>query len=194
MKLMYSHHVIVSSLFLKRAYLSEISKFYFIAILLLCFTNTAVSESHDVESLLQSFKDRGTTVYPLVGTRISSRFGMRTHPVIQEKRHHHGLDLAVPVEAPIRAIRTGRVVFADEFGAYGNLVVIQHEDDITSHYGHLHSIQVSPGEQVSTGQLIGAAGKTGRVTGPHLHLEIRHEGKPLDPLLLFPHIAHKGLG
>ena len=100
----------------------------------------------------------------------------------------------MPVEAPIRAIRTGRVVFADEFGAYGNLVVIQHEDDITSHYGHLHSIQVSPGEQVSTGQLIGAAGKTGRVTGPHLHLEIRHEGKPLDPLLLFPHIAHKGLG
>jgi murein DD-endopeptidase MepM/ murein hydrolase activator NlpD len=143
---------------------------------------------------LRSFGSSGATVYPLVGTRISSRFGMRTHPVIHKQRHHHGLDLAAPIEAPVRAIREGRVVFADSFGNYGNLIVIQHGNEITSHYGHLNSIHVQTGQLVTAGQVIGAVGKTGRVTGAHLHFEIRYAGKSQDPLILFPNIAQAGHG
>lgn len=143
---------------------------------------------------LRSFSYTDATVYPLVGTRISSRFGMRTHPVIHKQRHHHGLDLAAPIGAPVRAIREGRVVFADTFGTYGNLIVIQHRNEITSHYGHLNSIHVQTGELVTAGQVIGAVGKTGRVTGAHLHFEIRHAGKSQDPLIIFPNIAKAGHG
>lgn len=143
---------------------------------------------------LRSFSNAGVTVYPLVGTRISSRFGMRVHPVIQKHRHHHGLDLAAPIEAPVRAIREGRVIFADSFGTYGNLIVIHHQNEITSHYGHLNSMSVQTGEMVTAGQVIGAVGKTGRVTGAHLHFEIRHAGKSQDPLIIFPNIAGAGRG
>jgi murein DD-endopeptidase MepM/ murein hydrolase activator NlpD len=119
---------------------------------------------------------------------------MRTHPVIHKQRHHHGLDLAAPIGAPVRAVREGRVVFAHSFGTYGNLIVIQHHNEITSHYGHLNSIHVQTGELVTTGQVIGAVGKTGRVTGAHLHFEIRHLGKSQDPLIIFPNIAKAGHG
>ena len=134
------------------------------------------------------------SVYPIVGTRLSSKFGMRNHPVIKKRRHHHGIDLAAPKNAHVRSIQSGTVVFADKRGGYGNLIVILHDNGLTSHYGHLNKISTETGSRVKAGELIGLVGSTGRVTGPHLHFEVRKNGKPLDPLKLFPNIAKRGQG
>jgi murein DD-endopeptidase MepM/ murein hydrolase activator NlpD len=128
-------------------------------------------------------------VYPLMGTRISSDFGDRTHPVLRVIKHHNGIDLAAPQSAPIRAIRPGLVVFADPYGGYGNLVVVDHGNGLTSHYGHCEKIIARPGQRVKAGQIIALVGATGRVTGPHLHFEIRKNGEPQDPESLLPGIA-----
>ncbi|MCI5066181.1 M23 family metallopeptidase [bacterium] len=138
--------------------------------------------------------DSTAVVHPLVGTRVSSGFGMRNHPVIRKRRHHHGLDLAAPHEAPVRSVQSGRVIYADPHGGYGNLVVVQHENGVTTHYGHLHSIRVKTGMILRAGSIIGEVGSTGRVTGPHLHFEVRKNGTPLNPLHVFPSIAQRGEG
>lgn len=134
------------------------------------------------------------TVYPLMGTRISSDFGSRFHPVLKRTKHHGGIDLAAPKDSPIRAIREGTVVFADPHGGYGNLIVVVHPDGLTSHYGHCSSIQVRTGQRIRAGQVIGEVGSTGRVTGPHLHFEIRKNGVPLDPENFIPDLASEAQG
>lgn len=88
----------------------------------------------------------------------------------------------------------GTVVFADPFSHYGNLIVIKHADGLTSHYGHLESFKVKPGQKVRAGQMIGAVGSTGRVTGPHLHLEVRKDGVPLNPQRYLPGLESDALG
>ena len=120
-------------------------------------------------------------VYPLVGTRISSDFGTRVHPVIKRLRHHDGIDLAAPNMAPIRAISAGTIIFAGKYKGYGNLITVRHAGEMTSHYGHCQSIKVRPGQHVKAGQIIGLVGETGRVTGPHLHFEVRVNGVAQDP-------------
>lgn len=133
-------------------------------------------------------------VYPLMSPKLSSGFGQRIHPLKRARRHHNGVDLAAPDGAPIRAIRAGTVVFADPYGGYGKLVVVKHSDGYTSHYGHCESIQVRPGQRVRAGQVIATVGSTGRVTGPHLHFELRRDGKPLDPERYFPNLAAPAQG
>jgi len=133
-------------------------------------------------------------VYPLLGTRLTSPFGDRKHPVLRVSRHHMGVDLAAPEGAPIRAIKNGVVVFADPHGAYGNLVVIQHKDGFTSHYGHCSKILARPGSHVKAGDIIAEVGKTGRVTGAHLHLELRQNGVPVDPALLIKKLDEPAQG
>ena len=133
-------------------------------------------------------------VYPLMGTRISSDFGIRNHPVLKKVRHHGGIDLAAPHGAPIRAVKEGTVVFADVYGGYGKFVVITHPDGLTTHYGHCDSISVRTGQHILAGQVLGMVGSTGRVTGPHLHFEIRKNGKPLDPESMIPDLAGSAEG
>ncbi len=125
-------------------------------------------------------------VYPVVGPRLSSVFGDRKHPVKRVTKHHNGVDLAAPRRAAVRVIAEGRVVFADKYSGYGNLVVVSHPDGKTSHYGHLDEIKARPGAYLRPGQLIGYVGETGIATGPHLHFEIRKDGKPLDPEKYLP--------
>lgn len=125
-------------------------------------------------------------VYPLMGPRVSSEFGWRRHPVQRVIKHHEGIDLAAPEETPIRSIQEGRVVFADQYGGYGNLVVVQHRGGITSHYGHCRAIRVRPGQWVRAGEILGTVGSTGRVTGPHLHFEIRLQGRVQNPEQYLP--------
>lgn len=120
-------------------------------------------------------------VYPLMSPRVSGKFGLRKHPIHKVSKHHAGIDLAAPKNAPIRVVRNGLVVFADPHGGYGNLVVVQHENGYTSHYGHCQSIHVQIGQRVTAGQIIANVGSTGRSTGPHLHFELRQNGKALDP-------------
>ena len=133
-------------------------------------------------------------VYPLMRPVFSSRFGMRKHPIFKVRRHHDGVDLVAPVGAPIRAIAEGTVVFADPYKGYGNLVVIKHPNGMTSHYGHCRTIKVSPGRHIKAGEIIASLGSTGSSTGPHLHLELRLNGRPLDPLKIIPGLTLKSQG
>jgi murein DD-endopeptidase MepM/ murein hydrolase activator NlpD len=133
-------------------------------------------------------------VYPVLGPRLSSDYGIRKHPIRKTRRHHHGVDLAAPVGAAIRSIAAGQVIFADPFGGYGKFVVIRHAGEMTSHYGHCDSILVNPGDVVRAGQIIGKVGNSGRSTGPHLHLEIRRGGIPQDPEKVLPGLADPAQG
>lgn len=133
-------------------------------------------------------------IYPLMDARLTSKFGKRKHPIHQVKRHHNGLDLAAESETPIRAIREGVVIFADTYKGYGKLIVVKHTGGYSSHYGHCKAIQVDPGKKVKAGEIIATVGSTGLATGPHLHFEIRANGKPQDPLKYFPGLLKPALG
>ncbi len=133
-------------------------------------------------------------VYPVMGPRVSSDFGKRIHPVKRSVRHHAGIDLAAPHGSPVRAIADGIVIFADPYSGYGRLVVIQHQQGLTSHYGHLQEIKARPGQYVKAGQFIATVGSTGISTGPHLHFEVRVNGKAQDPENYLPGLAQPGQG
>lgn len=122
----------------------------------------------------------GERVWPLRG-RLTSDFGMRTHPITGKYTHHDGIDIAAPTGTPIRAAKSGVVKFSGDRGGYGNLVIVEHSDGTQTRYGHCHRLNVRPGERVRAGQEIATVGSTGRSTGPHLHFEVRVDGKPVDP-------------
>lgn len=113
--------------------------------------------------------------------RVSSHFGHRADPLGGADRAHHGLDLAAPEGTPILAVKGGVVRRAEVAGGYGKLVEIDHGDGVVSRYAHQSELAVRPGERVEAGQLLGRVGSTGRSTGPHLHLEVRVDGTPVDP-------------
>ncbi|WP_410216881.1 DUF5930 domain-containing protein [Paracoccus sp. (in: a-proteobacteria)] len=108
--------------------------------------------------------------------RYTSGFGRRWG------RMHEGIDLAGPVGTPIHVTGDGVVTFAGRNGAYGNLIKVQHELGTETRYAHLSRIGVKVGQRVSQGELIGAMGNTGRSTGPHLHYEVRMNGRAVDPM------------
>ncbi|MFD9624088.1 transglycosylase family protein [Streptomyces virginiae] len=89
--------------------------------------------------------------------------------------YHTGVDFAVPTGTGVKAVTSGTVVSAGWAGAYGNAVVLHHDDGLYSLYAHLSSTSVAPGQKTASGQTIGLSGSTGNSTGPHLHLEIRTE-------------------
>lgn len=108
--------------------------------------------------------------------RYTSGFGRRWG------RMHEGIDMAGPVGTPIHATGDGVVTFAGRKGAYGNLITIEHELGTETRYGHLNRIRVKAGQRVSQGERIGDMGNTGRSTGPHLHYEVRMNGRAVDPM------------
>ena len=108
---------------------------------------------------------------------LTSRFGIRG------RRHHHGVDIAGPVGTPITAARDGVVIFAGWTGGYGRLVVLDHGAGLATWYGHASTFITRVGQRVQRGQLIARVGRTGHVTGPNLHFEVRRNNLPLDPLL-----------
>lgn len=118
---------------------------------------------------------------PIKNYRITSNFGLRTDPVRKFRANHQGLDMIGRYRAQIVTPAPGVVVKAQRNGAYGLYVEIKHKYNITTRYGHLSKIKVKKGQKVSRGDLIGLQGKTGRTTGEHLHYEIRHNKKPIDP-------------
>ena len=115
----------------------------------------------------------------------TSGFGMRMHPIDHEERLHSGMDIAAPAGTPIQAAAAGQVVFSGTQAGYGNVVVIQHEEGYSTLYAHNTANLVSVGTTVSQGQPIATVGSTGRSTGPHLHFEVRKDGKRLDPVQFF---------
>jgi LysM repeat protein len=112
----------------------------------------------------------------------TSGFGLRVDPVSGEERSHKGIDLRAKYGSAVYASAAGKVIFTGISGGYGNLIQIAHGNGFITFYGHLSKILVKPGEHVRRGTLIGRVGATGRVTGPHLHFEIRKNGKAVDPL------------
>jgi murein DD-endopeptidase MepM/ murein hydrolase activator NlpD len=114
--------------------------------------------------------------------KVESPFGMRVHPIFQETRMHTGVDLDGIQGDPVRAVRAGLVVGASTMDGYGDVVVVDHGDRIATVYAHLSGIAVRFGDRVDAGQIIGQLGSTGYSTGPHLHLELRVSGAPVDPV------------
>ncbi len=118
-----------------------------------------------------------------VNAPMSSRFGYRVHPIFGDTRLHTGLDFAAGAGTPIRAAGPGRVVWAGARGGYGNLVAIDHGNGLATLYAHQSRIDVTIGQRVVTGEVLGLVGSTGFSTGPHLHFETRELGTPADPQL-----------
>jgi len=112
---------------------------------------------------------------------ISSIFGRRTDPITGKKAWHHGLDFAGKEGEPVHAVAAGVVVRVDHEKGYGNVVEIRHPDGYTTIYGHNKKNLVSEGDVVTKGQVIALLGNTGRSTGPHVHFEVRRQGRLVDP-------------
>jgi murein DD-endopeptidase MepM/ murein hydrolase activator NlpD len=127
---------------------------------------------------------------PVAG-RISSGFGNRFHPIDHKVKFHAGMDIAVPVGTTVGAAAKGVVKFAGRDGGYGNLVVIRHPDGKETKYGHLSKILVAAGEPVSSGQPIALSGSTGKSTGPHVHFEVRENGKAINPTKFLSNVLSK---
>lgn len=117
------------------------------------------------------------------GFRFTSGFGYRRDPKTGGRRMHAGVDFAGPVGTPLYATADGVVVHAGWASGYGRLVKIQHEFGIETRYAHMNRLNVSVGQRVSRGQHIGDMGASGRVTGPHLHYEVRVGGQPVNPMI-----------
>lgn len=118
---------------------------------------------------------------PVRFTGISSPFGTRLHPVLKRYISHEGVDMKARY-IDVRASKEGRVKFAGYMGGYGKIIIITHEDGYETRYAHLNNFSVKQGDRVASGQLIAQSGNTGRSTGPHLHFEIRRNGRALDPM------------
>ena len=122
---------------------------------------------------------------PIAG-RITSPFGWRTHPIFNSRTFHSGVDIAGPNRGSIRASNSGRVIYSGWYGGYGKVVILDHGvvngKPTTTLYAHMSSIRVGQGKFVNKGEVIGYEGTTGYSTGPHVHFEVRINGKPNNPL------------
>ncbi|MBM3308603.1 MAG: peptidoglycan DD-metalloendopeptidase family protein [Candidatus Eisenbacteria bacterium] len=119
-------------------------------------------------------------VWPVHG-RISGRYGHRFHPIFHRRMMHTGLDIAARHGTPIAAAMDGRVTFAGTKGGYGRTIIVEHPNGYETLYGHCSKILVKRGERVRKGQTIGRVGNTGYSTGPHLHFEVKRNGKRVNP-------------
>jgi murein DD-endopeptidase MepM/ murein hydrolase activator NlpD len=128
------------------------------------------------------YEDSATpSIWPVRGG-ITAGFGQRMDPFTGEGAFHTGIDIAAPVGTPIRAAADGILFHAGPDSSYGNEALIDHGYGLTTKYGHLSSLKVVVGEEVSRGQIIGTVGMTGRTTGPHLHYEVLVGGTPVNPM------------
>ena len=124
-------------------------------------------------------------VLPVAG-RPSSGYGLRADPIHGGTVNHPGFDLAAAPGTEVTAAASGTIVHAGPAGTYGNLVTVRHENGFETRYAHLSSIDVQIGDVVEAGADLGKVGTTGYSTGPHLHFEVRHDGKAIDPAPLLP--------
>ncbi len=123
---------------------------------------------------------------PVDGARITSRFGIRVHPVLGFVKAHRGTDFGAPTGTPIYAASDGAVTWAAMKGPNGNLVILQHDNGWQTYYLHMDRFGdgIMPGVRVGQGQTIGYVGTTGRSTGPHLHYEMHVNGEAVDAMIM----------
>ena len=129
------------------------------------------------------------TVKPVTGddVRLTAGFGLRVHPLLMTRKMHTGIDWAAAPGTPVIAAAAGRIVETGPRGEYGNAVLIDHGGGWYTFYSQLQRFaDIQPGACVAAGAEIAYVGSTGLSSGPHLHFEVRHNGKHLDPLTLRP--------
>ncbi|MBK7861799.1 MAG: M23 family metallopeptidase [Archangiaceae bacterium] len=129
-----------------------------------------------------------TTAYGLswpvpAGTRVTSPFGWRDHPLLGRKQLHTGVDLSVPEGSDVHATAAGTVTRVSEDAMNGKLVIIDHGRGVTTAYCHNSAFRVRVGQLVKEGDVVAASGNTGRSTGPHVHYQLELGHQPVDPLL-----------
>jgi murein DD-endopeptidase MepM/ murein hydrolase activator NlpD len=125
---------------------------------------------------------------PLAHPRLTSGFGLRFHPLLGYTRMHQGVDFGAPVGTPVLAAGDGVVESAGWTGGYGRMIRLRHAGGYATGYAHLSawSPGLGPGAAVRQGQVIGWTGNSGLSTGPHLHFEVRFDGRPIDPATAAP--------
>lgn len=121
------------------------------------------------------------TMLPVEGGWYSSNYGWRIDPFTGQRTFHEGIDFMSEIGTSIRAAAGGVVVYSDLHPQYGNMVEIDHGNDLITRYAHASKRLVRVGDVVLRGAKIGEVGKTGRATGPHLHFEVRQRGAPVNP-------------
>ncbi|UJH69272.1 M23 family metallopeptidase [Allomuricauda sp. SCSIO 65647] len=115
-----------------------------------------------------------TILFPPVSGEISQRYDVN--------QKHFAVDVTTPKDSPVKAVANGTVIFAEWTSDTGNVIIIEHEDDLISAYKHCGSLNKSQGEHVNAGEVVASVGNTGELTtGPHLHFELWKDGKPIDP-------------
>ncbi len=123
-----------------------------------------------------------TFIWPAAYSKvITCKYGPRIHPITKKSGTHTGIDIRATLNSNIYAAASGKVIKAGWNTAYGNMIIIDHGNGITTLYGHANKLCVSVGDTVNQGDIIMKAGSTGYSTGPHLHFEVRKNGTPQDP-------------
>ncbi|WP_297404515.1 M23 family metallopeptidase [uncultured Cetobacterium sp.] len=139
------------------------------------------------EETLKRLEQRGNNkpsklfIMPIKYAGVTSPFGKRFHPVLKRYIYHAGVDLRAHF-IPVEASRTGVVTYAGYMHGYGKIIIVKHNSGYETRYAHLSKIKVRKGQRVKVKQVIAISGMSGRVTGPHLHFEIRRYGKPSNPM------------
>jgi murein DD-endopeptidase MepM/ murein hydrolase activator NlpD len=136
---------------------------------------------HEFNATERAFFLHSGFQFPLRSYRLTSSYGMRKNPITGNLRLHEGVDLAAPAGTEVYAAGNGTVTEIGEDSIYGNYVIIKHADNWVSLYGHLQKVEVGLRANVRSGTLIGRVGSTGQSTGPHLHFELRQNGRARDP-------------
>ena len=119
---------------------------------------------------------------PAPGSSITSRFGNRTDPFLGRLALHAGIDFRAATGTEVHCTGAGTVTVAGRTGGYGNMVEIDHGNGLTTRYAHLTRVLVKIGDRVEASDPVGLSGTTGRSTGPHVHYEVRRNGKAVDPM------------
>lgn len=127
----------------------------------------------------------GSFIWPASSNYITSRFGLRIHPITGQQKSHTGIDIGAGAGTNVLAAAPGVVTMASWNGGYGNCVMIDHGNGYQTLYAHMSSISVANGAAVSAGTVVGLVGSTGVSTGPHLHFEIFASGSRVDPEQFF---------
>jgi murein DD-endopeptidase MepM/ murein hydrolase activator NlpD len=120
-------------------------------------------------------KANGPLAWPLRGV-LYARFGRKG------KEPHDGIDLAAPAGSPVKTAAPGVTLYAGEQQGYGLIVIVEHEGGLITLYAHNRDVRVKTGQKVREGQVVATVGDSGKTSGPHLHFEVRRDGKPVDPL------------
>lgn len=144
--------------------------------------SAAIGAGMPAPRVYSPYLPEGSSLFVLDPERVSSAYGLRKDPIAGDARVHKGIDIPLATGVEVRSVKGGTVVESGVRGGYGNTVVVDHGNGVTTRYAHLSKLGVKVGEKVATGQPVGQAGQTGRATGPHLHLEVRKDGVAIDPL------------